>query len=252
MEDLSTECEAAARIARSAGRALVALRAAADGDGDLRDRADSLAHRHITAALAEAFPGDAVLSEEAADDRRRLDAERVWIVDPLDGTREYGEGRSDWAVHVALWVRGELRAGAVALPALDEVHATTPGGVPETPAGASPAHPRMVVSRSRAHPLVLAAAAALGAQVIPLGSAGAKAMAVVAGRAELYAHAGGQYEWDSAAPVVVARTAGLHASRLDGAPLRYNRADPWLPDVLVCRPELAEAALGAVAAAAAG
>lgn len=250
MDSWVREHAESARVASTAGELLLDLVRSAHGlSADaLRDTADRLAHEHIIAALADVFPADAVLSEEGATGPDgRVGAERVWIVDPLDGTWEYGQGRSDWAVHVALWCRGELRAGAVVLPALGEVHAT---GATRPVLPPPPARPRMVVSRSRPHPLALAVGAALEAEVVPMGSAGAKAAAVIAGRAEVYAHAGGQYEWDSAAPVAVARAAGLHASRLDGTPLRYNRADPWLPDLLVCRAELAEAAVAAVLAAA--
>jgi len=166
----------------------------------------------------------------------------VWIVDPLDGTREYSEGRSDWAVHVALWQDGDLVAGAVALPALDVVLTSDPPAtVPGRPDGAPL---RMAVSRSRPPALATQVAEALGAELVPMGSAGFKVSAVIRGEADLYVHGGGQYEWDSAAPVAVARAAGLHTSRLDGSPLLYNRTDPYLPDLLVCRPELAAQALG--------
>ena len=243
----------ASRLATEAGRLLVAIRAeAAAGGGDVDGRAlgrtgDQQAHELLMAALAEARPGDAVLSEEGVADPARLSAERVWIVDPLDGTREYGEvPRTDWAVHVALVVEGEPVAGAVALPGRDVTLATHPAPA-APPAWDGP--PRVVVSRSRPPAEAGHVADALGADLVPLGSAGAKTMAVVLGDADLYVHNGGQYEWDSAAPVAVARAAGLHASRLDGSPLVYNRPDPYLPDLLVCRPELADAALAAVAAA---
>ena len=249
-ERWANEHAAAARIAASTGRVLLDLRASAGAAADLRAMADRAAQDHIARELTREFPHDPVLSEEAADRPARSAAARVWIIDPLDGTWEYGLGRPDWGVHVAFWQGGDLRAGAVALPALGELYATGPSDAAGPQAGGcSSGRLRMVVSRSRAHPVVLAAAETLGAEVVRLGSAGAKAMAVVAGRAELYAHAGGQHEWDSAAPVAVARAAGLHASRLDGTPLRYNRPDPWLPDLLLCRPELAEAAVAAVHAA---
>jgi 3'(2'), 5'-bisphosphate nucleotidase len=243
----------ARRVADEAGRLLVRLRAAhPDPDARrqaLRDAGDADAQAAIAAALAAAVPGDAVLSEEAADSPARLSADRVWIIDPLDGTREFGEvPRDDWAVHVALWERaaGDLTAGAVALPALGLVLATdAPPAVP--PPGDGP--PRVVVSRTRPPAQSLAVADALGAELVPMGSAGAKAMAVVRGLADVYVHAGGQYEWDSAAPVAVARAAGLHTSRVDGSPLRYNAPDPSLPDLVICRPELAAAVLSAVAAA---
>ena len=185
-----------------------------------------------------------MLSEEGADDRRRLSADRVWIVDPLDGTNEYGErGRSDWAVHVALWQEGELTAAAVSLPAHDAVFATDP----------APLHPprrydkpRIVTSRNRAPYAAVLIADRLGCEAIRLGSAGAKAMAVVLGEADIYVHDGGMYQWDSAAPTAVAAAAGFHVSRIDGTPLVYNERETWLPDFLLCRPEFAEPALDAM------
>lgn len=233
----------AARVASGTGKLLVSLRMAMAGatERELRAAGDRRAHEHIVGELGRLCPSDIVLSEEAADDPDRLGAERVWLVDPLDGTREFGEGRSDWAVHVALVEGGELAAGAVALPDLDITLATRPAPV-LTPACASP--PRIVASRTRAPALVERLRAALGAVVLPMGSAGAKAMAVVMGQADVYIHAGGQYEWDSAAPVAVAGAAGLHVSRLDGSPLRYNQPNPWLPDLVVCRSELAATVLG--------
>jgi 3'(2'), 5'-bisphosphate nucleotidase len=182
-----------------------------------------------------------VLSEEGVDDPERLTASRVWIVDPLDGTREFGEyGRTDWAVHVALVIDGQVEAAAVALPALGRTLTMEP---PPDPVPASEGPPRLVVSRSRPPAVAAALAYHLDGEMLALGSAGAKAMAVVLGLADVYAHSGGQYEWDSAAPVGVAAAAGLHVSRLDGLPLQYNRPDPWLPDLLICRPELADAIL---------
>ena len=186
-----------------------------------------------------------MLSEEALDDPSRLDSRRVWVVDPLDGTREFSEsGRSDWAVHVALVVGERAVAGAVALPALGLTLSTL--RPPRLPAARS-GPPRLVVSRSRPPAQADAVAAALGAQTVPLGSAGAKAMAVVRGDADIYVHAGGQYEWDSCAPVAVAAAAGCAVSRLDGSALRYNQPDPYLPDLIVCRPELRGAVLSALA-----
>ncbi len=187
-----------------------------------------------------------MLSEESVDDRRRVDADRVWIVDPLDGTREFAEaGRTDWAVHVALWERGVgVRVGAVALPAQDRVVCTaTPPRVPAR--GSRPW--RVVVSRTRPPAVAAAVAATLDAELVTMGSAGAKTAAVILGAVDAYVHAGGQHEWDSAAPTAVAVAAGLHASRLDGAPLEYNRPEPWLPDLLVCRPELAAPILAVTA-----
>ncbi|MDT9594396.1 3'(2'),5'-bisphosphate nucleotidase CysQ [Nocardioides zeae] len=239
----------AAQLADLAGELLLDLRVRAVAESwdptDLKDAGDRRAHELIVARLAQERPDDAVLSEEGKDDRSRLDAERVWIVDPLDGTREYGEPpREDWAVHVALWERGELVAGAVAQAALEQTFST--GAPPVLPAARAGA-PRVVVSRTRPPEVAHRVAEALGADLVPLGSAGAKVMAVVRGVADVYVHAGGQYEWDSAAPVAVARAAGLHTSRLDGSPLRYNQPDVYLPDLVVARPELAARVLAAVA-----
>jgi 3'(2'), 5'-bisphosphate nucleotidase len=166
----------------------------------------------------------------------------VWIVDPLDGTREYAEDRDDWAVHVALVEDGRPVAGAVALPAQGVVFGTAdPPAVPSAPTPL-----RIVVSRTRPPAEATRIAEALGAELVAMGSAGAKTMSILQGRSDVYPHSGGQYEWDSAAPVAVAMAAGLHCSRLDGSPLRYNREDPWLPDLLVCRPEHVEAVLEAL------
>jgi 3'(2'), 5'-bisphosphate nucleotidase len=239
----------AARLARDAGRRLLTLRDSNAAAPDaLRSAGDRLSHEYLTAELSRLRPADAVLSEEGADDRSRVAARRVWIIDPLDGTREFGEpGRTDWAVHVALWQDGDLVAGAVALPAQDEVLGTGSPGQLRRPARSGPL--RLVVSRSRPPAFVARLVDELGAASLPMGSAGAKAAAVITGAADAYVHSGGQYEWDSAAPVAVARSAGLHASRLDGAPLRYNQADPVLPDILVCPVDLAPRLLGAISAA---
>jgi len=205
------------------------------------------------AELARLRPADAVLSEEGADDAARLTADRVWIVDPLDGTREFGEpGRQDWAVHVALWQDGELTAGAVALPAQGLVLSTAdePGsvGLPDHSdvAAGRGAPIRLLVSRSRPPEFVQLLAARLGAELVPMGSAGAKAAAVITGQADAYVHSGGQYEWDSAAPVAVARSAGLHTSRIDGSSLQYNQADPAVPDILISPARLAPGLLAAI------
>jgi 3'(2'), 5'-bisphosphate nucleotidase len=238
----------AADVARQAGDLLLSVRRTlADADaGRLGAEGDRRSHQLISRLLAAARPGDTVLSEEGADDLSRLEADRVWIVDPLDGTREFGEaGRDDWAVHVALWANGGLTAGAVALPAQGVTLATDPP--PSVPPPTAGARLRLVVSRSRPPAVVASLAEALDAEVSPLGSAGAKAMAVVRGHADAYVHAGGQYEWDSAAPAAVAVAAGLHVSRVDGSAPRYNRPDPSLPDLLVCRPELAERILELIA-----
>jgi 3'(2'), 5'-bisphosphate nucleotidase len=229
-------------LAVAAGERLLALRAAGGDPADLRSAGDRMSHEFLAAELARLRPDDAVLSEEGKDDSARLSADRVWIVDPLDGTREFGEaGRVDWAVHVALWERGELTAGAVALPAQNRVLSTAEpprpaATAPEPPAAAAPgsaAPLRLLVSRSRPPEFVQRMAEQLGAVLVPLGSAGAKAAAVIAGEADAYVHSGGQYEWDSAAPVAVAQSAGLHASRIDGSKLAYNQASPSLPDILI-------------------
>ena len=233
----------AARAARAAAGVLVELRAGGLEERALGDAGDAAAQQAILAVLTAERPDDVVFSEEAADDGRRLTADRVWIVDPLDGTREYGDpDRHDWAVHVALWADGELTAAAVALPGLGEVHVTEPvPGVP-TRSGAV----RIAVSRTRPPVVATAVADALGGELVPLGSAGYKALAVVRGEVDAYVHAGGMYQWDSAAPVAVARAAGLTTCRLDGSPLVYNAPDPWLPDLVVCRRELADPILAAV------
>jgi 3'(2'), 5'-bisphosphate nucleotidase len=235
----------AAEAASAAARALLEVRQGSAAGTALGDAGDAAGQQAVTGVLARRRPGDVVLSEEAADDPARLSARRVWIVDPLDGTREYREpGRPDWAVHVALWEDGELTAAAVALPAHGTVLVTDPA--PVVPAvGGGPV--RIAVSRTRPPAEADAAAAALGAELVPLGSAGYKVAAVLRGEVDAYVHAGGMYQWDSAAPVAVARAAGLTTCRLDGSPLRYNGPDLALPDLLVCRPQLTETILTAVA-----
>jgi 3'(2'), 5'-bisphosphate nucleotidase len=247
--------ELAAWLAGRAGVELMKLRDALGfGDpGALKAAGDRQSHELLMAELARLRPNDAVLSEEGRDDPARLTAERVWIIDPLDGTREFGEdGRSDWAVHVALWSasEGDLVAGAVSLPAAGSVYSTagpSPAAAgnstrPVSPEAGDPI--RIAASRTRPPAFLAGLCEHLGAVEVPMGSAGAKIIAVVSGAVDAYVHAGGQYEWDSAAPVAVARKAGLHTSRIDGSPLTYNRAVPALPDLLVCRPELADRILG--------
>jgi len=237
------DVEVAARAARAAAEVLQQLRAGDLSGRALGDAGDYAAEQAIWHAIVWERPEDVVFSEEAADDGRRLTAGRVWIVDPLDGTREYADGRQDWAVHVALWADGELSAAAVALPALGEVLLTEPAAaVPDRGDG----RVRIAVSRTRPPAQADVVAAALDADLVPLGSAGYKTAAVVRGEVDAYVHAGGMYQWDSAAPVAVARAAGLTACRLDGSPLVYNAPDPSLPDLVVCRPELADRILGAV------
>ncbi len=240
-----TDAELARAVAGEAGRLLMDLRASSHlEDKALGAAGDERANRLILDRLTAERPDDRVLSEEAKDDTARCGRARVWIVDPLDGTREYGEGRDDWAVHVGLAIDGRPSVGAVALPSLDRVLGSDTVPPPPRRVGGGPI--RIVVSRSRAPELCRGVATRIGAELVPMGSAGAKVMAVVDGRADAYLHAGGQYEWDNCAPVAVARAAGLHASRVDGSELIYNCADPLLPDLLVCRPELSEALLKAV------
>jgi len=231
------DTELARQIAESAGRLLVDLRQSGLLEGKaLGKLGDQLANMFIMHSLRTHRPADALLSEEEQDSAARLGAQRVWIIDPLDGTREYGEGRADWAVHVALAVDGIATLGAVALPGL-------PLTLGSGDALARPRHAgklRIVVSRTRPAAEAVTVAEALGAELIPMGSAGAKIMAVVRGEADIYLHSGGQYEWDSCAPVAVAQSAGLHVSRLDGSPLRYNQANTYMPDLLVCPAEFAE------------
>jgi 3'(2'), 5'-bisphosphate nucleotidase len=267
----------AADLAERAGLLLLDLRAKGGDPTVLKDAGDRASHEFLMAELAKARPADAVLSEEGIDDKARLTADRVWIVDPLDGTREFGEqGRTDWAVHVALWQRaaegasgnagpaGELAAGAVALPAQGTTLSTLNAakrperrgdfsrpseGAPDEifPSGSGAQRPlRLVVSRTRASQLVKDVAALLGAEMIPCGSAGAKAATVITGDNDVYLHSGGFYEWDTAAPVAVARAAGLHVSRVDGSDVAYNQENPYLPDILVCRPAIAGLLLNAI------
>jgi 3'(2'), 5'-bisphosphate nucleotidase len=241
----------AADLAERAGAVLLRLRAGTDLTGRaLKDAGDAAAQSFLAEALATAHPDDAVLSEEAADDPVRLAADRVWIVDPLDGTREFSEGRADFAVHVALWQRGRgLTAGAVALPGAGRT--ITTAAPPERAPATAHGRIRLAVSRSRPPAVVTALAELLDAELVPMGSAGVKAMSVVTGETDAYVHGGGQYEWDSAAPVAVARAAGLHTSRLDGGELEYNRESPWLPDLVICRPDLRDRLLATIAATAA-
>jgi 3'(2'), 5'-bisphosphate nucleotidase len=245
-----TDHELAARLATEAGALLLDVRAElAEATAQERKAAgDKRAHDFLLAALTAERPDDEVLSEEGPEegaDPARLSARRVWIVDPLDGTREFSElGRTDWAVHVALWEAGELVAGAVALPG-QGITLATPTVVAPPPA---PAAPRIVVSRTRPPAIALAVRDALNGTLVEMGSAGAKVASVVQGLSDAYVHAGGQYEWDSAAPVAVARAAGLYTSRIDGSPLMYNQRDAKLPDLIVCRPELADAVLAVTTA----
>jgi 3'(2'), 5'-bisphosphate nucleotidase len=242
-----SDAQFAAHLAEVAGRLLITVR----DSGVLSRKAlghagDATANQFLCHALRENRPDDGLLSEEEKDNFDRLNHARVWIVDPVDGTREYGEARADWAVHVGLAVDGVASLGAVALPGAGLVlRSDQPFTIPP-----APARLRMVISRTRPAKEALAVAEALGAELIAMGSAGAKAMAVVLGQADIYLHTGGQYEWDSCAPVAVARGHGLHASRIDGSPLVYNQRDTYMPDLLICRTEHAALVLDAIASCA--
>ena len=232
----SRDADLAAHLAEVAGRLLLEVRAAGVFSAKALGKAgDQTANQFLCHALRDQRPDDGLLSEEEKDNLDRLAQSRVWIVDPVDGTREYGEGRTDWAVHVALAVEGVPTVGAVALPGLGVVLRT------DRPQPLPPAVPipRLVVSRTRPAREAVAVAEALGGELLPMGSAGAKAMAIVRGEAEIYLHTGGQFEWDSCAPAAVAMACGLHVSRVDGTPLVYNQPDTYMPDLLICRPEWA-------------
>lgn len=236
----------AKELANGAGDLLLRIQSSARaqelGTSALKDRADRAAQQYLSDRLRRERPDDAVLSEEAPDTSARLSARRVWIIDPLDGTREFSEGRHDWAVHVALWEDGELVAGAVSLPGIGEVLSSA-----DSPSELTcPERIRLAVSRSRPPTIVDYLASVLEVELVPMGSAGYKTSAIVRGEVDAYVHTGGQYEWDSAAPVIVARNAGLHTSRIDGSPLIYNRPDPFLPDLLICNPACSAILLEAV------
>lgn len=237
------DAELAAHLAEAAGKLLIQVREAGVFSPKALGKAgDATANQFLCHAISEQRPDDGLLSEESKDTEERLGKSRVWIVDPVDGTREYGEARTDWAVHVALAVDGVPAIGAVALPGLGVVLRTDqPGAVPPAPKTL-----RMVVSRTRPAKEATDVAERLGAELVPMGSAGAKAMAIVRGEADIYLHSGGQYEWDSCAPAAVAAAYGLHISRIDGRPLVYNQADVYMPDLLICRKEHAELVLGEV------
>lgn len=242
-----TDAELAAHLAAVAGRLLLDVRASGMFEGKSLGKAgDQTANQFLVHALRAQRPDDGLLSEESKDTAERLGKSRVWIVDPVDGTREYGEERADWAVHVGLAIDGVATVGAVALPGLDGgivLRTDQPRALP-----AAAERPRLVVSRTRPAAEAVAVAEALDGELVGMGSAGAKAMAVVLGEAEIYLHSGGQYEWDSCAPVAVAQAHGLHCSRIDGRAMRYNQPDTWLPDLLICRPEWAAPVLELAAA----
>lgn len=235
-----SDADLAAHLAEVAGRILIEVRASGLLSlKKLGKAGDATANQFLVHALREQRPDDGLLSEESKDTEERLSKERVWIIDPVDGTREYGEERTDWAVHVALAVNGAPAIGAVALPGLGIVlRSDRPGVVPP-----APERLRMVVSRTRPAREATEVAERLGAELVPMGSAGAKAMSILRGEADIYLHSGGQYEWDSCAPAAVAAAWGLHVSRIDGSPLVYNQKDTYMPDLLICRKEHAERVL---------
>lgn len=243
MSIIADDTELAAYLAKAAGALVLEMRETSGLVAkELGNAGDQTANQYLIRTLSEQRPDDGLLSEESKNTDARLSKSRVWIIDPVDGTREYSEGRSDWAVHVALAIDGAPVIGAVALPALNLVLRTDqPAIIPPAPEKL-----RMVVSRTRPAPEAVAVAEALGAELIPMGSAGAKAMAVVRGEADIYLHTGGQYEWDSCAPVAVAAAYGLHVSRVDGRPLVYNQRDVYMPDLLICRKEHAPHVLALV------
>lgn len=249
------DADLAAHLAEVAGRILLEVRASGLFTAKALGKAgDQTANQFLIHALREQRPEDGLLSEEEKDNDERLAKSRVWIVDPVDGTREYGEERADWAVHVGLAIDGEPSIGAVALPGLD-LTGTGAGTVLRSdqprPLPPAPATLRMVISRTRPAKEAVEVAEKLGAELVPMGSAGAKAMAVILGQADIYLHSGGQYEWDSMAPVAVAQAHGLHCSRIDGSPLAYNQSDVYLPDLLICRKEHADPVLKLIAEVAA-
>lgn len=239
-----TDAELAAHLAEVSGQILLQVRASGMLSLKALGKAgDATANQFLVHALREQRPDDGLLSEEEKDNPVRLEKSRVWIVDPVDGTREYGEARTDWAVHVGLAIDGVATIGAVALPGLGVVLRTdAPTAVP-----AAPEKLRMVVSRTRPAKEATDVAERIGAELVPMGSAGAKAMSIIRGEADIYLHSGGQYEWDSCAPAAVALAHGLHVSRIDGSPLVYNQADVYMPDLLICRKEHAERILGEIA-----
>ncbi|MFK4873679.1 3'(2'),5'-bisphosphate nucleotidase CysQ [Novosphingobium sp. ZW T3_23] len=242
---IANDGDLAAHLAEVAGKILLDVRASGLFSGKSLGKAgDQTANQFLCHALREQRPEDGLLSEEEKDNAERLAKERVWIVDPVDGTREYGEERADWAVHVGMAVDGAPVLGAVALPGAGVVlRSDQPGEIPPAPEKL-----RMVVSRTRPAKEATGVAEEIGAELVPMGSAGAKAMAILRGEADIYLHSGGQYEWDSCAPAAVAQGWGLHVSRIDGSPLVYNREDVYMPDLLICRKEHAELVLEKVKA----
>ena len=234
----------AARLADETGRLLLDLLndpAGPKGWG-LEMAGDRQAHEFLVEELRRHRPGDAVLSEEGHDDRRRLDAERVWILDPLDGSSDFGISGA-WSVHVALCQRGVPVAGAVAVPAWDTTFATDPA---PRPTMCRVGRRRVVVARSRGH-IDGNRLSRLGVEVLTMGSAGVKAMTVVRGEMDAYVHGGGLYEWDTCAPAAVAQAAGLHVCSADGSPLRFNNPRPHTPGLVICRPDFADELLEVLA-----
>lgn len=245
-------------VAIEAGRLLLDLRATygdldpADVDtaNRLRKEADRASHLLIADRISAARPDDVILSEEGKDDPARLVADRVWIVDPLDGTFEFGQGRSDFAVHIVLWVRDALSptgarlvASTVELPAQGLTR--TDIDTPDVSFALPTDRPiRIVASRSRAPKWLPDAVAVLAdrmgreVEVIDVGSVGAKVNEILCGRADAYVHDTGFYEWDVAAPYAVAHRYGLHASHVGGEPIRFNQDPPYVTSLLVSIPTL--------------
>lgn len=241
------DAQLSAHLAYHAGRILLAVRTSGVFPPQaLGVAGDQTANQFLCHAIRTLRPDDGLLSEEnwageSRDIAERLGKSRVWIIDPVDGSREYGEERPDWAVHVGLAIDGAPVIGAVALPGFGS--GTGNGLVLRTdeprPVPPPPPRLRLVVSRTRPAHEAVRIAEKLGAELVPMGSAGAKAMAVVRGEADIYLHSGGQYEWDSCAPAAVALAHGLHASRIDGSALLYNQPGAWLPDIVICHKHIA-------------
>ena len=249
----------AMEAARSAGKRGLGLREAGRWEGKtLADIGDQAADGFLQGFVRGRYPEDGLLSEETADSPERLGRERTWIVDPLDGTKEYSQGRADWAVHVALTVGGTCALAAVALPSEGRVlwgvalegqerGGDDGGGTLVSGASESPSKPRVMVSRSHTPPWVETFAGSLGATLVPCGSAGFKVSRLLAGEGDIYVHKIGLKECDTCAPETVARALGWHVCRLRGEEHRYNRADPKNHELVVCRPTWRDRVLEAIA-----
>jgi len=265
--ELSTRLAFAARIAAEAGRRLVGLRASGrwTDEGILGDVGDQAADGYLQGYLRGRYPDDGLLSEETVDAAERAGKRLVWIVDPLDGTKEYSSGRHDWAVHVGLTIDGKPALGAVALPAIDRVltgvcgggivQAAVTGSDGEWPqafaadAGPSSGQPlRLACSRSHTPEWMQRFARELGgAELVPCGSVGFKVAMLLFGKADVYVHQKGLKEWDTCAPEAIARAAGWTVCRFDGSDQRYNQRDPRNDQIVVCRTRLRERVLAGLA-----